>query len=168
MGVFTRTQLGLGHEALRIGDSEKAKNHFYRAAFPPENLGEARHMLANASDLWLACGDAANALGQSEEAAHWWRKAADFRGDFQEMAVQPYSELTYYQAVALERLGRTGDCQTLLQELQAYAERLLVAPAKIDYFATSLPTMLLFEDDLQDRQTIKANLILSQIASRLR
>ena len=168
MGVFTRTQFGLGHEALRVGDAEKAKNHFYRAAFPPENLGEARHMLANASDLWLACGDAANALGQSEEAAHWWRKAADFRGDFQEMAVQPYSELTYYQAVALERLGRTGDCQTLLQELQAYAERLLVAPAKIDYFATSLPTMLLFEDDLQDRQTIKANLILSQIASRLR
>jgi hypothetical protein len=30
------------------------------------------------------------------------------------------------------------------------------ATAKIDYFATSLPTMLLFEDDLQFRQETKA------------
>ena len=167
MGVFTRTQLGLGHSALASGDAARAKSHFYRAAFPPENLGEARHMLANASDLWLACGDAAIALGESDEAIKWWRKAAEFRGDFQDMAVQPYSELTFYQAIALERLGRREDSQRLLKELKAYAEQLLVTPAKIDYFATSLPTMLLFEDDLQARQANKAKLILSQIASIL-
>lgn len=165
MGVFTRTQLALGHRALKAGDAARAKSHFYRAAFPPENLGEARHLLANASDLWLACGDAANALGQSDLAVKWWRKAAEFRGDFQEMAVQPYSELTLFQAVALERLGRSEESQVLLQELKAYAKQLLVTPAKIDYFATSLPTMLLFEDDMQARQANKANLILSQIAS---
>ncbi len=152
LGVFTRTQLALGRRALEVGDAARAKYHFYRAAFPPENLGEARHLLANASDLWLACGDAASALGESNEAVKWWRKAAEFKGDFQEMAVQPYSELTTYQAVALERLGRKEESNKLLQELKEYAERLLVTPAKIDYFATSLPTMLLFDDDLQARQ----------------
>lgn len=165
LGVFTQTELGLGRRALSMGDAVRAKHHFYRAAFPPQNLGEARHMLANASDLWLACGDAAHALGESEEAEKWWRRAAEFKGDFQEMAVQPYSELTYYQAVALERLGRTEESEKLLQELTKFAKRLLVAPAKIDYFATSLPTMLLFEDDLQARQEKKAKGILAQISS---
>ncbi len=32
------------------------------------------------------------------------------------------------------------------------ARRLARTPAKIDYFATSLPTMLLFDDDLDARQ----------------
>jgi len=164
LGVFTRTQLELGLRALSTGDAAQAKRHFYRAAFPPTNLGEARHLLANASDVWLACGDASNAMGESDEAIKWWRKAAEFKGDFQDKAIQPYSELTYYQAVALDRLGRTEDSQRLVQALKEYAERLLVEPAKIDYFATSLPTMLLFEDDIQARQEKKAKLILSQVS----
>ena len=36
------------------------------------------------------------------------------------------------------------------------------APAKIDYFATSLPAMLLFEDDLQFRQETTALLLQAQ------
>lgn len=165
LGVFTRTQMGLGRLALERGEPALAKQHFLRAAFPPENLGEARHLLANASDLWLACGDAANALGEPDEAIGWWRRAAEFRGDFQEMAVQPFSELTFYQAAALDRLGRSEESQALLQQLGAYAEQLLVTTAKIDYFATSLPTMLLFDDDLQARQGKKARHMLSQIAN---
>ena len=163
LGVFTQTQLGLGHRALSQGDPEKAKQHFLRAAFPPQNLGEARHLLANASDLWLACGDACAALGETEEAAKWWVKAAEFKGDFQEMAVQPYSELTCFQALALTRLQRDREAKELLVKLKEYAEQLLTTPAKIDYFATSLPTMLLFEDDLQARQEAKAKTILAQI-----
>jgi predicted Zn-dependent protease len=40
--------------------------------------------------------------------------------------------------------------------LLAYARKLQKTEAKIDYFATSLPTMLLFEDDLQLRQETTA------------
>ena len=36
------------------------------------------------------------------------------------------------------------------------------APAKIDYFATSLPTMLLFDEDLQARQTFTARFMQAQ------
>ena len=38
------------------------------------------------------------------------------------------------------------------------------APAKIDYFATSLPTMLLFEDDLTRRQQTTALFFQAQAA----
>jgi hypothetical protein len=44
----------------------------------------------------------------------------------------------------------------LLQGLLQYARELGKSKAKIDYFATSLPTMLLFEDDIQFRQETTA------------
>lgn len=162
LGIFTRTRLGLGRRALEAGDPQTALQHFQLVLEPPQNLGEARHLLANASDLWLALGDAYKSLGDTAQAERWWTKAAEFKGDFQEMAVQPYSEYTYFQAEALRRLGR--DAEALLDNLKEYAESLLQTEAKIDYFATSLPTMLLFDDDLQARQNNRAKFILAQVA----
>ncbi|MBS1726188.1 MAG: DUF5107 domain-containing protein [Armatimonadetes bacterium] len=159
LGIHTQTHLKIGHRALQQGDAEMAKRHFEAAAYPPENLGEARHLLANASDVWLAMGDACAALGQREEAEKWWRRAAEFRGDFQEMAVQPYSEFTYFQAHAWQRLDQPQKAVSLLESLKKYAKDLSESVAKIDYFATSLPTMLLFEDDLQARQDARPKLL---------
>lgn len=167
LGIFTQTQLILGRCALDSGDPAAAKRRLEKAVYPPINLGEARHLLANAPDLWLAYGDALDRLGEDGKARRWWTKAAEFRGDFQEMAVQPFSELTYYQALALDRLGRREEAVQLLSGLREYAERLARTPAKIDYFATSLPTMLLFEDDLHARNTERADRFLSQAAAGL-
>jgi hypothetical protein len=50
----------------------------------------------------------------------------------------------------------------LLKDLLAYAVKLRKAPAKIDYFATSLPTMLLFDEDLQARQETTALFLQAQ------
>jgi hypothetical protein len=72
------------------------------------------------------------------------------------MSVRALSEMTYYSALAWERLGRKAKGKKLLRELLAYARKLKKAEAKIDYFATSLPAMLLFEDDLQSRQQTTA------------
>ena len=46
--------------------------------------------------------------------------------------------------------------------LSEHAQALLTTPARIDYFATSLPTMLLFEQDLQKDQDLGAQLMLAQ------
>jgi hypothetical protein len=72
------------------------------------------------------------------------------------MSVRTYSEMTYFSALALQKLGRRSVAQKLLRALLAYARELARQPAKIDYFATSLPTMLLFDDDLQARQITTA------------
>ena len=56
--------------------------------------------------------------------------------------------MTYYSALSWERLGQKAKAKKLLRDLLAYARKLAKAEAKIDYFATSLPTMLLFDDDL--------------------
>jgi tetratricopeptide (TPR) repeat protein len=165
LGIFSQTQILLARKALDHNRTEEAKAHLESAIEPPESLGEARHILANASDLWLAYGDTLAASGDPEPARNWWLRAAEFKGDFQGMAIQPYSELTYFQALALRRLGRDGEARALLLELRGYAEQLRESRATIDYFATSLPTMLLFDDDLQVRQDNRARFILAQVAS---
>ncbi len=141
LGQWVRTQLARG-------DCEAALN-------PPANLGEARHLLANASEVWYR-------LGCATGERRWWKKAAEFRGDFQQMSVRRFSEMTYYAARSLERLGRRAAARKLLRQLLAHARKLYRAEAKIDYFATSLPTLLLFEDDWQKRQQTTALFLMAQ------
>ena len=162
LGQHVRSHLALGRAALQRGDIAEARRHFEVALACPENLGEARHPLANASDIHFWIGEAAAAAHGSETARQHWTAAATFSGDFQDMAVRAYSELTYYSALAWRRLGDAGRAQSLLRQLLAYARQLGKTEAKIDYFATSLPTMLLFNDDLTARQRTTAMFLEAQ------
>ncbi len=78
------------------------------------------------------------------------------------MSVRAFSEMTYYSAVSRERLGQRAKAKQLFCDLRAYAHKLQKEPAEIDYFATSLPTMLLFDDDLQFRQETTALFLQAQ------
>ena len=78
------------------------------------------------------------------------------------MSVETYSEMTFYSALALERLGKKSAAQKLLRGLLAYARQLARTEANIDYFATSLPTMLVFNDDLHARQQTTATFLEAQ------
>lgn len=78
------------------------------------------------------------------------------------MQVQEFPELTYESALAWRHLGQEDKATKLLKDLLAHAKSLEKRPAKIDYFATSLPSMLLFEDDIQTRQTATARFLQAQ------
>ncbi len=180
LGQWVRSHLALGRKllmhcnpspgltaTLSPSDGERdgvrgALEHFSAALTAPQNLGEAKHLLANQSDIhyWLGCALAAN--GDAKQARQHWLAAANFKGDFQEMSVRAFSEMTYYSALAWEKLGQRAKAKKLFRNLLAYAGRLQKAEAKIDYFATSLPTILLFDDDLQARQETTALFLKAQ------
>jgi tetratricopeptide (TPR) repeat protein len=162
LGQWVHCHLALGREALAGTEPETARQHFEAALTAPANLGEARHLLANQSDIhyWLGC--ACEAAGDRQEARKHWSAAATFKGDFQEMSVRSFSEMTYYSGLAWIRLGRPRTARQIFRELLAHARKLAKAPAKIEYFATSLPTMLLFEDNLQFRQETTALFLQAQ------
>jgi len=169
LGQHVRTRLALGREALKNADREKPKAgieaalaHFQAALKSPPNLGEAKHLLANQSDIHYWLGVALALLGEKKSAHAHWRLAASFKGDFQEMSVRAFSEMTYYSAMSWERLGQPAKAKKLFRDLLAYAQRLQASQAKIDYFATSLPTMLLFDDDWQFRQETTALFLQAQ------
>jgi predicted Zn-dependent protease len=70
--------------------------------------------------------------------------------------------MTYYSAMSMQQLGQQAKARKLLRELLKHGKQLARQPATIDYFATSLPTMLLFEDDLQYRQQTTALFLQAQ------
>jgi tetratricopeptide (TPR) repeat protein len=167
LGQWVRSQLALGRQAFaaqmeRRAPLQKALSHFQTALTAPKNLGEAKHLLANQSDIhyWLGCACAA--AGDRPAARRYWLAAASFKGDFQEMSVRAFSEMTYYSAQSWKKLGQRAKARKLFRDLLAYAQQLWKARAKIDYFATSLPTMLLFADDLQFRQATTALFLQAQ------
>lgn len=162
LGQHVRSHLALARQALARRDGATARSHGEAALDVPAHLGEARHLLANPSDVHYGLGCALAALGERSAAREHWQKAATFRGDFQEMSVRAFSEMTYYSALSWARLGQKAKARKLLRGLLVHARQLQRAPAKIDYFATSLPSMLLFDDDLPFRQATTALFLQAQ------
>jgi hypothetical protein len=64
-----------------------------------------------------------------------------------EVGPKPAGPADYWRGVALSRLGRHAEAETVWQSLETRAEELLAAPTAPDYFATSLPELLLFDTD---------------------
>jgi len=87
-------------------------------------------------------------MQREDEALAEFEAAANESGDFQGMAVSEFSELTYFKAKALAALGRQPEAKEVLQAMIDYANTEIKVPAKIDYFATSLPNILVFEEDI--------------------
>lgn len=162
LSEYVRANVLLAIHSLRNKLAQSALEYLQAAGNPPHNLAEAKHLLMNLNmiDYWL--GEAYAALGNIGAATAHWQRAASTRGDFQQMQVQPVSETTYWSALALRRLGREDEAHSLFEHIQDYAHALDCQTPKIDYFATSLPAMLLFDEDLKRRQTITAHFLEAQ------
>ena len=124
LGQHVRAQLALGRAALAQQDFAGAQDYFECALTSPRNLSEAKHLLANQSDIhyWLGCALAG--LGDDKSAREHWLAAATFKGDFQEMSVRAFSEMTYYSALSWEKLGQRARAKKLFRDLLAYARKL--------------------------------------------
>lgn len=158
---FTAAKLLLGRAALDGGDAATALAHFAGAMETPESLGEAYHLLQAKADVNYWLGRAQRALGREAEARAALEACAGERGDFAEMAVTAHSPLSYYRGLALRELGRETDALALFRELRAFGEAKLKEKAAIDYFATSLPNLLVFEEDLQARRDAENHLLIA-------
>ncbi len=159
LAQWERANIALGRRAFWQKDPQVARQFFEAALNPPESLGEAKHLLANSSEIHYWLGNACQALGDVQGARERWRLAADSIGDFQRMASCPFSELSFYSGMGLRALDCHAEADDLFTQMLNYAQALAQKSAAIDYFATSLPTLLLFDEDLQKRQEIQAKLI---------
>lgn len=162
LGQYVRTHLALGRRALQANVPTIACEHFRQALDSPPNLSEAKHLLSNQSNIHYWLGVALDLTGNMEAARRHWKIATEARGDFQEMSVRIFSEMSYYSALSLERLGRKAASRKLFRSLLSHAHELSKSEARIDYFATSLPTMLLFDDDIRKRQKLTALFLRAQ------
>ncbi|MFV0430098.1 MAG: DUF5107 domain-containing protein [Arachnia sp.] len=157
----------LARDALAAGEAAAAVDFAAAALKPPVSLGEDRHPLANIAQLELGLGDALSAAGREEEARAAWERAARAQGDFVAMATQRFSPRSYSSLIAMQRLGRADQARQQAEDMLVWATALRRAPASIDYFATSLPSLLLFHTDIKAAQDDTALLIQAQACAVL-
>ncbi|MES2995262.1 MAG: DUF5107 domain-containing protein [Verrucomicrobiota bacterium] len=158
---YTAAHLFLGAEALENQDAAAAHKHFTKAMETPASLGEAYHPLQAKADVNYWIGRSLEALGRKDEARAAFEASAAETGDFAEMSVASHSPLSYYRGLSLRALGRETEATALFASLRDFAESQLGKPAKIDYFATSLPNLLVFDESLQARRDSEARLLLA-------
>jgi len=161
LAQYTEALLAIAQSELKDGRFGAAIEHLMQTLTPPASLGEARHLLENTSKIFHLLGRAHAANGDVAAAELMFSRSAAQLADFHSMAVTPYSEASYWSGLSLQQLGRTEEANTLFQGMLAYATKMLTQPASIDYFATSLPTLLLFDEDLEERQRTEAERLVS-------
>lgn len=158
---YTIAHITLGRQALDAGSPTMALAHFQQAMETPDNLGEKYHPLQAKADVnyWLARAFAS--LDRADEAASHYEASAAECGDFTDSAVTAHSPLSYYRGLSLRQLDRDDEARELFRALAEFAQRGLESRAKIDFFATSLPDLLLFNEDLQARRDAENHLLLA-------
>lgn len=158
---YTCSHLLLGQAALANGHPNEAFKHFTQAMDTPDSLGEAYHPLQAKADVNYWLGRSLASLGHTEQARDRYQKSADETGDFSEMAITTHSPLSYYRGLSLLELGRKDEANRLFHSLREFGETTLSQPASIDYFATSLPNLLVFDEDLQARRDADCHLLIA-------
>ena len=168
MAQYIRARLLLGWLALDQGDAATARTEFHAALQVPENLGESKHLLANQNDIYYWLGVAREKLGEKDDAYLWWNRATRQTGDFQQMSVRNISDMTYWSAMAHQRLGEAAEAASIFRNIYEYSIHLEATEPAIDFFATSLPAMLLFNEDLPRRNIVQARFLRAQALTGLR
>ena len=146
-GQWVIANVALARRTLADGRPDDAIAFLEAARTYPPNLGEGKHMLTPEHEIQLLLGRAHRAARHLAEARRWFEQAIAPQGD----PATPIGEGTFWRALAHRELGDEDATDELLRLLLAAARKRARTPVRIDYFATSLPTFLLFDDDIDAR-----------------
>ncbi|MFD2164393.1 DUF5107 domain-containing protein [Paradesertivirga mongoliensis] len=155
-GQYIYALVELAKQAIQNGKSLEAIDLLEAAQVYPHNLGEGKLYGAQENDIFFWLGIAHETLGQNTKATSFLQKATV--GLSEPGAAMFYNDQQpdkiFYQGLAWEKLGDEDKAKAIFQSLYNYGASHMDEEAKIDYFAVSLPNLLIFEDDLQVRHQI--------------
>ena len=155
-GQYLYSLLQLAKEAVNDNNFYGAINLLESARTYPVNLGEGKLFGALENDIFYWLGVAHQGIGDMETAKQYFidatvglsePTAAIFYNDQQ-------PDQIFYQGLAWRKLGDEEKATQLFERLISYAEQHSDDIVKIDYFAVSLPNLLIFEDDLNVRNQV--------------
>ena len=100
-------------------------------------------------------GCAYQGLGKNEKAKSCWSKSSV--GLSEPSAAMFYNDQQpdkiFYQGLSLLKLVKIDEARERFNKLKDYGEKHIFDKTKIDYFAVSLPDLLIWEEDLQKKNT---------------
>lgn len=155
-GQYVSALVEMAKQHIKNGDYNKAIENLTEAQTYPHNLGEGKLYGTQENDIFYWLGVAYEHLQQKEQAKAYYEKAsigledptaAIFYNDQQ-------PDKLFYQGLAKKQLGDSEGAGRIFKKLINYGIEHMDDDVKIDYFAVSLPNLLIFEDDLKARNQV--------------
>lgn len=155
-GQYVLIHVELAKQAIREQRFEDAMSLLHQSKIYPVSLGEGKLHGAQENDIdyWMGC--VYDLMNDQLAASTCWENAC--KGDDEPTAALFYNDQQpdriLYQGLALLKLDRKESAILKFRKLLAYAAAHLNDEVKIDFFAVSLPDLMIFDDDLQLRNII--------------
>ena len=153
----------LAKKAIADKDYEKAVTLLSECLEYPHHLGEGKLFGAQENDFYYLLGIAYDALGQKAKAVECWEEAT--KGPQEPAAAMYYNDAKpdkiFYQGMALYKLGRDGEAHGRFYRLINYGKKHIFEKQVMDYFAVSLPDLLIWEDSLDTKNLIHCKYMLA-------
>jgi tetratricopeptide (TPR) repeat protein len=152
-GQYVYSLVEMAKQLIQASKYEQAIELLQKAQVYPPNLGEGKLHGAQENDIFYWLAIAYERMGNKAAAQTWLQKAT--QGLSEPTAALFYNDQQpdkiFYQGLAWKALGEKGKAATIFSRLVEYGQQHLHDEVKIDYFAVSLPDLLIFEDDLTIR-----------------
>ena len=142
----------LAKKAIVAKDYDKAERLLNECLEYPHHLGEGKLYGAQENDFYYLLGITYDALGQKDKARECWEEAT--KGPQEPAAAMYYNDAKpdkiFYQGLALLKLGRESEAHGRFYRLINYGKQHLFEKQVMDYFAVSLPDLLIWEENRED------------------
>lgn len=158
---FCRVELA--KQAIVSGDLNGAAEWLTECLSYPENLGEGKLEGAQDNDFHYLLGVVARMSGDEATACREFEAALE--GPTEPAAALYYNDAKadkiFYQGLAHRALGREECARAAFYRLKNFGEKYMFEPVTLDYFAVSLPDLLIWDDDLQRRNTVYCHYLMA-------
>lgn len=162
IGQFLLCYIELAKEAIKNGDYKQAIALLMTLEKYPENLGEGKLYNTPENDINYLMGCAYEGLQQTEQASGKF-VAATIGTSVPVQAIyynDPQPDKILYQALAWQKLGKPHKAEEIFQRFIDFGTEHMNDEIRIDYFAVSLPDMLVFDIDINRRNYIFCNYLI--------
>lgn len=129
----------------------------------PFNLGEGKLTNAEENEIFYYKGLTYKGLGDSNNATkHFIQATIGSKEPVQAFFYNDQQpDKIYFQGLAWRELGDENKARSCFNKLIAHGEKHLFDDCKIDYFAVSLPELAIWDDDLNIRNKVHCNYVMS-------
>lgn len=153
----------LAKKAISAKEYDKAVCLLNECLEYPHHLGEGKLYGAQENDFYYLLGVAYDSLGEKAKAIECWEKAT--KGPQEPAAAMYYNDAKpdkiFYQGLALYKLGLEGEAHGRFFKLINYGKQHIFEKQVMDYFAVSLPDLLIWEDSLDTKNVIHCKYMLA-------
>lgn len=162
VGQYLMCHIELAKQAITENRYSDALGLLEASESYPHNLGEGKLPGASENDIFYLKGCCYEALGQQKQAREYFTKSTI---GLSEPAQAIYyndqqPDKIFYQGLAWKKLGNNHEANRIFSRLIDFGEKHFGDAIVIDYFAVSLPDLLVFDQNLDLLNQIHCNYLI--------